>query len=144
MNNNHSKLCDFGDNPFSTNIDMLTLQNQNFRTALWTGKHLQLVAMSIKRCESIGGEVHPKTDQFIRIVKGRAEVEMGKCADNITYSKQIGAGDITIIPAGCYHNIKNIGECSLKLYTIYAPPEHPKGTVNKTKEDAEKHEHHRH
>ncbi|MBQ4101062.1 MAG: cupin domain-containing protein [Oscillospiraceae bacterium] len=141
MRNNFT-VQDYGDNPFSANIDMLTRQNPYFRTVLWTGKHLQLVLMRLRSGEAIGGEVHPRTDQFIKVVEGRAEVLMGKSADDISYKKIIGEGYMTIIPAGWYHNIKNIGGRSLRLYTIYAPPEHPAGTVHKTKKDAEQEHHH--
>ncbi|MBQ4100473.1 MAG: cupin domain-containing protein [Oscillospiraceae bacterium] len=142
--NNNLVLRDYGDNPFSLNIDMATRQNQNFRTVLWTGKHLQLVLMKIPKGEAIGGEVHPHTDQFIKVVSGNALVLMGKNADDISYKKQIGEGGAVVIPAGWYHNIKNVGNKNLRLYTIYAPPEHPFGTVHQTKAQAEKDEKHHH
>lgn len=129
---------DFGPNPFVTNINSATLRNNNFRTALWTGNHLQLTLMSINVGEDIGLEVHPNTDQFIRIEQGQGVVVMGDSQDSFNFRQNVYDDYIIIIPAGKWHNIINTGSVPLKLYSIYAPPSHPHGTVHETKQEAEK------
>ena len=129
------ELKDYGPNPFTVDIEDATKQNTNFRTALWTGTHLQLTLMSINVGDDIGLENHPKIDQFIRIEEGEALVMMGDSKDNLNFRRRIGDDDIVIIPAGKWHNLINIGQKPLKLYSIYAPPQHPKGTIHKTKSD---------
>jgi mannose-6-phosphate isomerase-like protein (cupin superfamily) len=124
---------DYGKQPFVVNIEEATKQNRTFRTALWTGKHLQVVLMSIQPGEAIGLEVHPTVDQFLRLEKGRGLVQMGKTKDQLTFQREVYRNDAIMVPAGIWHNITNIGNKPLKLYTIYAPPEHPFGTVEKTK-----------
>lgn len=128
-------LKDYGADPFIINIEKATKQNDNFRTTLWTGEHLQITLMSIKVGENIGLEIHPNVDQFIRIEQGTALVQMGDDKNNFNYERVVYDDYAIVIPAGKWHNITNIGNEPLKLYSIYAPPEHPKGTVHKTKED---------
>lgn len=112
-------------------IEEFTEKNTNFRQVLFTGKYCQLVVMSLKPKEEIGMEVHPTVDQFFRIEEGQAKVII----DGEEYS--IADGDAIIVPAGSQHNVINISETEdLKLYTIYSPPNHPEGTVHKTKEEA--------
>lgn len=120
---------------FSINIEKGTLANENFRKVLYTGKHLQLVLMSLRGGEEIGMETHPDNDQFFRFEKGN-----GKCIiDGNEY--KVSDGDVVIIPAGAKHNIINTDPSSeLKMYTIYSPPHHKDGIVRTTKEDAAKHE----
>lgn len=125
---------DYGPDPFVIDIERTTKQNDNFRIALWTGKFLQITLMSLKKGESIGLEKHDNLDQFIRIEKGRAKVKMGKDKDNPTFIRDINDNDAFVIPAGTWHNLTNVGENELKLYSIYAPPNHEKGTVEKTKQ----------
>ena len=123
-------------------INKAVVNNDNFRAALWTGRHLQLTLMSIPVGEDIGLEVHPQVDQFLRIEEGEAMVMMGDNAHHLTY-KQPAYDDFAIfVPAGTWHNIINTGKKPLKLYSIYAPPNHPKGTIHSTKDIAEKMEHH--
>jgi len=121
------------------NIEKITEENGFFRKVLYTGRHEQLVAMSLKPGEEIGMEVHEENDQFFRIEEGEGRVVI----DN--EEKTFTSGDAIIVPAGSSHNIINTSlDKELKLYTIYAPPHHPEGTVHKTKEEAmeaEKHEH---
>lgn len=117
------------------------MQNQNFRTALWTGCHLQLTLMCIPAGGEIGLEVHPDTDQFIRLESGQGMAMMGACKDKLNFQKCIGADDAVFVPAGTWHNIINTGRCPLKLYSIYAPPHHPHGTVHRLKADADAAEH---
>lgn len=131
---------DNGCNPYVANIEHLTRQNTNFRTAIWTGCHLQMTVMCIPPCGEIGLEIHTDTDQFIRIEQGTAVVKMGEWKDKLSFQKNLCKGDGIFIPAGTWHNIYNVGMKPLKLSSIYAPPNHPKGTIHRTKEDAEKEE----
>lgn len=130
-------LMDYGPKPFVINIEEVTKQNNAFRTALWTGNHLQLTLMSIKPGEDIGLEVHPNLDQFIRIEEGQGLVKMGYRSDNLDFQEKVYDDFAFIIPAGIWHNLINTGYKPLKLYSIYAPPQHPRGTIHDTKEDAE-------
>jgi len=117
---------------FHANIEQLTLGNADFRRVLYTGKHSQLVLMSLKPREEIGMETHPDNDQFFRFEKGE-----GKCViDGHEYV--VGDGMAIIIPAGAEHNVINTSDSEpLKMYTIYSPPHHKDGIVRKTKEEAE-------
>ena len=116
---------------FRSNIEKDTLENGNFRKVLYTGKHSQLVLMSLRPNEEIGMEVHTDNDQFFRFEKGQ-----GKCViDGNEY--EIGDGVAIVIPAGAQHNIINTsGTDELKLYTIYSPAHHKDGIVRATKEEA--------
>ncbi len=137
IRNNHSSvLRDYGPNPLTVNINKLSALNQNYRLALWTGNYLQVTLMSIKPGGDIGLEIHPETDQFIRIEKGTALVVMGDNKNNMKYRQRINSEYAIMIPAGTWHNIINTGRQELKLYSVYAPPHHPFGTVHTTKEDA--------
>ena len=135
--NNCIKLMDYGPCPFVININEATRQNINFRLALWTGTHLQLTLMSLNSGEDIGLEIHPNVDQFIRIEEGEGLTMMGETRNNLWFQKRVQDEDVIFIPAGTWHNLINTGCYPLKLYSIYAPPNHPHGTVEKTKEDAE-------
>lgn len=130
-------LKDYGLNPIVVNIEDATKQNNTFRTALWTGNNLQVTLMSIDIGDDIGLEVHTMGDQFIRIEDGDALVQMGDSQDNLSFQKKISADYAIMIPAGTWHNVKNIGSRPLKLYASYAPPQHPKNTIHQTKADAE-------
>lgn len=127
---------DQGGEPFVVDINQATRQNHTFRTALWTGKHLQVTVMSIDIGDDIGLEMHPDTDQFLRIEQGRGLVRMGKRKDQLDFEKTVKDDDAIMVPAGTWHNVINIGDVPLKIYSIYAPSEHPFGTVHKTKRDA--------
>ena len=117
---------------FHSNIEKSTLENDSFRKVLYTGKHSQLVLMSLKPKEEIGLEVHADNDQFFRFEKGQ-----GKCIiDGNEYS--VSDGTAIVVPAGANHNIVNVSETeSLKLYTIYSPAHHKDGIVRASKEEAE-------
>lgn len=128
-----AKLKDYGPNPFVIDIDAATKQNNTYRTALWTGDHLQVTLMSIDVGDDIGLEVHPTVDQFIRIEEGQGLVEMGDRKDKLDYQEKVYDDFAIMVPAGTWHNITNTGNKPLKLYAIYAPPEHPRGTVHETK-----------
>ena len=119
------------------NINEITKQNNNFRTALWTGEYLQITLMSINVGESIGLEMHPNLDQFIRIEQGYGLVQMGDDKNNLNFVRKVYDDFVIVIPAGKWHNLTNIGNLPIKLYSIYAPPQHPKGTIHRTKADAE-------
>ncbi len=140
--NRNPEIRDYGGKPLIVNIDRFTKLNQNYRTALWTGDHLQVTLMSIPVRGDIGLENHPDTDQFIRIESGHALVMMGNDKDNLNYRERVDGDYAVIVPAGTWHNIVNVGNTPLKLYSIYAPPHHPFGTVHKTKADAEADETH--
>lgn len=122
-----------GPAPFVTDIEKITRQNTNYRTALWTGQKLQLTLMCIPAGDEIGLEVHPDTEQFLRIENGSGMVMMGPSENRLHCKQPISDGCAVLIPAGTWHNIVNTGTCPLKLYTIYAPPHHPHGTVQFTK-----------
>lgn len=132
----NEELKDYGPQPIVVNIEQATRQNDTFRTALWTGSHLQLTLMSIKPGEDIGVEIHPNVDQFIRIEQGEGIAKIGDRRDNLSFQKRVGPSDAILIPAGTWHNVANAGNTPLKVYSIYAPPQHPHGTVQKTKADA--------
>lgn len=135
------EIQDFGPDPLVFNIDRATNMNQNFRTSLWTGTHMQLTLMSIPVRSEIGVEMHPNVDQFLRVESGHAKVLIGKYRNSLCEEMTVDGNYAIIIPAGTWHNIINIGNRPLKLYSLYAPPNHPFGTVHKTKEDAEHKEH---
>lgn len=134
-----TKLKDYGPCPFVVNIEEATTQNDYYRIALWTGEHLQLTLMSINVRDDIGLEIHPELDQFIRIEEGRGIVKMGDRKEQLDFEAKVYDDYAIFIPAGKWHNLINTGRRPLKLYAIYAPPEHPRGTVHETKEDAEEH-----
>lgn len=131
------EIRDYGKEPYVANINEVTKQNNNYRTALWTGDHLQLVLMNIPVGGDIGLEMHPNVDQFIRIEEGQGIITMGDSKDNLKYKENVYDDYVIIIPAGKWHNLVNTGKIPLKLYSIYAPPQHPHGTVQKTKEEAQ-------
>lgn len=134
----HNKIrMDYGAMPFATDINKATITNDTYRTALWTGKHLQVTLMSINPGEDIGLEVHPDTDQFFRIEEGNGVVQMGPSQTNLCYQQNVYDDYAVIVPAGTWHNITNTGKTPLRVYSIYAPPHHPWGTVHATKEIAE-------
>ena len=131
---------DYGPNPYVANVDNLANRNHNFRVAIWTGCNLQMTLMSIPVCGEIGTEIHPDTDQMLRVEQGRGIVKFGICECTMDFQKCVGCGDVIFVPAGTWHNIINTGRCPLKLSSVYAPPNHPMGTVQRTKEEAEQEE----
>ncbi len=142
--NQQAQLGDYGPEPLIVNIEAVTKQNNTYRTALWTGSHLQVTLMSINPGEDIGLEVHPHLDQFIRIEQGQGLVRMGERRDWLNIQQNVEDDFAVIIPAGYWHNLINTGHQALKLYSIYAPPEHPPGTVHRTRAEAEAAEAHNH
>jgi mannose-6-phosphate isomerase-like protein (cupin superfamily) len=112
------------------NIESITVKNTDFRRVLYTAKHLQLVVMALKPKEEIGAEVH-KLDQFFRVEEGTGEAVLNGVRTAIS------AGFAVVVPAGTNHNIINTGSVPMKLYTIYAPPNHRDGVVHHTRDEAE-------
>ena len=122
---------------YHADIEKITLRNEYFREVLFTGPHSQLVVMAIKPGDEIGAETHDSNDQFFRIEAGKGKAVLaGK-------EYPLEDGMVVVVPAGVQHNIINTSANEmLKLYTIYSPPQHPDGTVHKTKAEADAHEHH--
>lgn len=117
---------------FAEDIKKLTKKNTNFRNVLHTGTHCQIVAMNIPVGGDIGEETHLGTDQIIFVVEGQCEATIN------SEVRRIDEHDVAFVPAGAVHNFKNTGSEALKIFTVYAPPEHPPGTVYATKDEAEK------
>jgi mannose-6-phosphate isomerase-like protein (cupin superfamily) len=115
---------------FVKNIESIAVKSEDFRRVLYTAKNCQLVVMALKPKEEIGAEVH-KLDQFFRVEQGTGEAVL----DGV--SKAISAGFAVLVPAGTNHNIVNTGNVPLKLYTLYAPPNHRDGVIHHTRADAE-------
>lgn len=115
---------------YHDDIERQTVGNSNFRRVLYTGRHLQLVLMTLQSGEEIGAEVHDDRDQFFRFEEGRGQVDI----DDNTYD--VGDGSGVIVPAGARHNVRNTGDQPLKLYTLYGPPEHIDKLVEATKAEA--------
>ena len=114
-------------------IESQTLQNTSFRRVLFTGKHAQLVVMCLQPNEEIGNEVHANVDQFFRIEEGNAKFVFNDKEEHL-----VGDGDAVVVPAGIFHNVINTSSTKpVRLYTIYTPPNHPDGTVHKTKAEAD-------
>lgn len=131
---------DYGPKPYVVNIEELTLGNDNFRTAAWTGSQMQMTLMTIQPGDDIGLEVHDDHDQLLRIEQGLATVLMGETEEGL--ESWDAEDDFAIfVPAGTWHNVVNTGHEPLRLYSIYAPAEHQHGTIHATKADAEAAEH---
>ena len=124
------------------NIEQETIENETFRTVLWTGDHSQLTVMSIPAGDDIGKEVHTDHDQFLRIEQGSARVELGPTENEVELTQEVGADWAIVVPAGVWHNLINTGDGDLKVYSLYSPAEHPPNTVHATKAEAEAAEHH--
>ena len=142
MQNTDVILKDYGAEPAVLNIEEYTMSNDNFRVAIWTGTKFQVTLMSIPVGYDIGLEQHPETDQFLRIEDGTAKVMMGDTEESLTFIQTAEKDFAIFVPAGKWHNLINVGDKPLKLYSIYSPVEHPHGTVHKTFEEAEEAEHH--
>lgn len=130
--------ADPGPVPYTLHLEQTAKRGHNFRTVLWTGDQLQLTVMCIPFRGEIGLELHPDTDQLIRIEDGQARVRMGKNRERMEHCHCLRTGDVILIPRGTWHNVINTGNRMLKLSSVYAPPQHPQGTVHPTKADAER------
>lgn len=122
-------------------IERLTLDNTSFRTVVFTGEHTQLTLMRLGPGEEIGWERHGHIDQFLRLEQGRARVEFGSTEETVDETHEVENDWAFIVPAGVWHNVVNIGDDEVKLYSLYSPPEHPHGTVHRTKAEADAAEH---
>ena len=129
MEKENTSIGDYGKKPFAVNIDRYTRINKNFRTALWTGEQMQLTLMSIPVGGEIGLEKHDELDQFIKIEEGIGFVMMGESKDALNIQNRVNRNYAVLIPAGTYHNLKNMGSRPLKVFSLYAPPAHPFGSV---------------
>ena len=132
---------DHGPEPYAVNIEDQTLANTNYRTTLWSGKYMQMTVMAIAPGEDIGLEVHHDHDQFLRVEQGRGRVQMGPAEDRLDFDEEVGDDWVILVPAGSWHNVTNIGDEPLKVYSLYGPPEHAHGTVHATRADSDADEH---
>jgi len=133
-------LTDYGPRPLTMDIVKAALNNNNYRTAIWTGKHLQLTLMTIRTGDDIGLESHPDTDQFLFVAEGSATALIGDRKDNLAKYPMF-CEHVLFVPAGAYHNVINTGNRPLRLISVYAPPNHAHGTIHRTKEAAMEDEH---
>ena len=128
---------DVGPKPQSFDLEQATLDNDHYRAVVWSGRYLQLTLMSIPAGGDIGLEVHPDTDQFLRLDAGRGRVEMGPAKDRLTFKQEVSDGWCALIPAGTWHNVTNIGAEPMQVYAIYAPAHHKPGKIHRAAEEAE-------
>jgi mannose-6-phosphate isomerase-like protein (cupin superfamily) len=133
---NINRQSDQGGKPYVVNIKHAATNNHAFRRVIWTGPHLQVTLMRLMPSEDIGAEIHPETDQFLRIEGGHGTVQMGDGPNQYEFQRTVQENDAIFVPAGKWHNLTNTGPFPLVLYSIYAPPEHAKGTLHQTKQEA--------
>lgn len=115
-----------------------TLYNRYYRREMWTGDHLQITVMSIPIGGEVGKEIHEDLDQILVVVQGSASVFMSKEKGELPFVGEATEGSAILVPAETYHNVINDGRTPLKMFSVYAPPKHPVGTLQATKEDADK------
>ncbi len=133
-------VTDNGPGPNAFDIEDATVSNENYRTVAWTGRYLQVTLMSIPVGESIGLEVHPETDQFLRLDAGQGRCVMGPSAEQLDFEQEVSDGWSIQVPAGTWHDVINTGEKPMRLYAVYAPVHHAPGIVQATAADAERDE----
>jgi len=134
------KIQDNGPKPNAFDIETATRENRNYRTTAWTGKYLQVTLMSIEPGSSIGLEVHPETDQFLRLDAGQGRCVMGPSKDDLTFQQDVSDGWAIQVPAGVWHDVINTGDEPMQVYAVYAPTHHAQGIVQETAEQAEQDE----
>lgn len=127
---------DVGPECQSFNLEQATRENKNYRTVAWSGRYLQVTLMSIPVGGDIGLEMHPDTDQFLRLDAGRGRAQIGSSKDKLTFDKEVSDGWCVLIPAGAWHNVTNIGDDPMQVYAIYAPAHHKPGKIHKTAAEA--------
>lgn len=133
MNRNSIEPSDRGGEALILPLGQYVLRNDAFRRALYTGEHLQLTEMCVAVGDHIGAESHSQTDQMICIVEGEAAVYVGTNPQDATLIGTASGGDAILIPAGTFHDLLNAGRTPLRLFSVYAPPSHPYGTVEQTR-----------
>jgi mannose-6-phosphate isomerase-like protein (cupin superfamily) len=131
-------IADVGPQPQSFDLERATRENGNYRTVVWSGAYFQVALMSIPSGKDIGLEVHPDTDQFVRLDAGRGRAQIGPSKDQLTFDQEVSDGWCVLIPAGSWHNVTNVGDDPMQLYVIYAPAHHQPGKVHRTAADAAK------
>ena len=129
MNDSRCSHIDRGGKLAVVDINRLTECNQKYRAALWTGEYLQVTLMCIPVGGEIGAEIHCDTDQLLCVVNGCALAVTGSCKNQMNCRRKVTSGGAVMIPAGTWHNLVNVGNTPLKIYSVYAPPHHPYGTV---------------
>lgn len=130
-------VTDPGPKPNAFDIEQATLENENYRTTVWSGEYLQVTLMTIPVGSSIGMEMHPETDQFIRLEAGEGRCIMGPDEDTTDFDQDVEDAWSIQVPAGVWHDVINTGEEPMRLYVVYAPVHHAQGIVQKTAEEAE-------
>lgn len=138
MNSNRRPYeIDHGPYPYVTNVEEMAMANNNYRSTIWTGTHLQLTLMSIPPYGEIGLEIHEDVDQMLRVEQGKALVCMRMAEEQQEYSSYLCPGDVILVPAKTWHNIMNVNNYPLKLTSVYAPVQHPPGTIHRTKAESD-------
>lgn len=132
MNAPVDRIKDIGPLPQSFDIERATKENSSYRSVAWSGPYLQVTLMSIPVGGDIGLEVHPQTDQFLRLDAGSGLVQMGAAKDQLTFEMEVSDGWCVLVPAGTWHNITNIGTVPMQVYVIYAPAHHTPDKVQET------------
>ncbi|WP_127754463.1 cupin domain-containing protein [Devosia sp. 1566] len=125
-------ILDIGPERQAFNLEQATRENQNYRAVAWSGRYLQVTLMSIPVGSDIGLEVHPETDQFLRLDAGQGRAQIGPAKDQLTFEREVCDGWCVLIPAGTWHNVTHIGGQPMQLYVIYAPSHHQPGKVHQT------------
>lgn len=127
---------DVGPQPQAFDLEQATRDNTNYRAVAWSGRYLQVTLMSIPAGSDIGLEMHPETDQFLRLDAGRGRVQIGPAKDQIILDHEVSDGWCILIPAGTWHNVLNIGDEPMQVYAIYAPAHHKSGKIHETASEA--------
>jgi mannose-6-phosphate isomerase-like protein (cupin superfamily) len=133
-------VTDPGPHPNAFDIEAATVGNDSYRSVAWTGRYLQVTLMSIPVGQSIGLEVHPETDQFLRLEAGKGRCVMGPSEDQLDFQPDVEDDWSIQVPAGVWHDVVNTGDEPLRLYAVYAPVHHAQGIVQATAADAERDE----
>src|SRR3954467_8916184 len=133
-------ITDVGPQPNAFDIETATTANTHYRAVAWSGKYLQVTLMSIPVGESIGLEMHPETDQFLRLDAGQGRARMGTAKDQLTFEQDVTDGWCVLVPAGTWHDVVNTGDEPMRLYAVYAPVHHAAGKIQATQADAERDE----
>lgn len=131
---------DVGPRPTAFDLEAATRGNSHYRAVAWSGRYLQVTLMSIEPGSSIGLEMHPDTDQFLRLDAGSGRVLMGPARDELTFEQEVGDGWCALVPAGTWHDVVNTGQEPMRLYAVYAPVHHAPGKVHATAAEAERDE----